>query len=949
MSHAYYRKFALLLLLGVCLFSGTAIAQGVVSGSIIDEENGEPLIGATLLQQDTPNGTVTDFDGKYSLQLPAGTYDFKVSYIGYPDKVVEGVEVVNDEITYLDITMSDAQGVALMLNVTVKAERLTNTEAAVLVERKEAIAISDNISVQEMARYGASDATGALRKVTGASVEGGKYIFVRGLGDRYSLSQLNGLVIPSTDPYRNSAQLDLIPTSIVDNISTTKTFTPDQPGSFTGGNVDIRTKKFPDLPTFTISLTTAYNSQSNLISDFLTHEGGDNDYFGYDNARGLPRSLSDPATRALLSRSSEGQARRNGNEEAANALDAGARSVIAQVTPTPTRTPLDHGISVAYGNKFNFGDNTLGLIATATFKQDYNNLKDFREGNWSILSFDDDELFNNGDFNVNRSILNPTTSGLVGLAYRVGANHEFSFTSMYNHSTEKTSRTVVGERPQNLFFPRLLQGYQLSFVEQELLNFQIGGEHNFPSLKNAKIEWKTSLVNSSQIEPQTRFFENTWNVEQERFGFGGADTNDPFYFWRDLQDEQVSGKLDFTIPFSKLGNSIKVGGLYSVKDRTNTEDRFRLQSTSRAITLDELNGDQNAFIADDNIGILSREEDGDFNIGNYLIDETLPQNSYTGTENIGGIYGMLTYQISERLKTVAGARVELTDIEVISADSTQPIGAVNETDVLPSFSLIYEATEKINIRGTYAKTLARPNMREISSFTIIDPLTSTFERGNPDSLGRSLIDNFDLRFEYFMGGSELVALSGYYKRFTDPIVRQQLASTNNEFQFINTESGYLLGIEFELRKKLGFIVPQLQNFTFVTNASYIFSETKSGAIAEFDPDTRPFISQPEYIVNASLNYLLPETGWDVALAINAVGDRLNAIGSGSRLDQYFQARTQLDFVASKRLGNATVRFGVLNILDSPFTISTEYKGQDFIYSDFRRGVDFKLGVSYRIL
>ncbi len=220
-----------------------AFSQGAISGTVIDEATGESIIGAYVVLQGTTTGTATDFDGKYSLKLAPGVYNLEFTYTGYPTKAVEGVEVKEGAITYQDVVLSDAGGVALDIDVTVKAERVTNTEVSVLLLRKESAVISDNLSIQEMSRYGASDASGALRKVTGTNIEGGKYVFVRGLGDRYSLTQLNGLTIPSTDPYRNSAQLDLIPTNLIDNISTAKTFTPDQPGNFTGGNVDIRTKK----------------------------------------------------------------------------------------------------------------------------------------------------------------------------------------------------------------------------------------------------------------------------------------------------------------------------------------------------------------------------------------------------------------------------------------------------------------------------------------------------------------------------------------------------------------------------------------------------------------------------------------------------------------------------------------------------------------------------------
>lgn len=942
----------ILLLCGLCA-STMLLAQGALSGTVIDKASGETIIGASVVIQGTGTGTATDWDGKYSLELAAGTYSLEYSYIGYPTVTLDSIVIIDGEINYQDVVMSDEEGIALDLDVTVTAERLTNTEVAVLLMRKEAAVISDNLSVQEMARYGASDAGGALRKVTGTSVEGGKYIFVRGLGDRYSLSQLNGLTIPSTDPYRNSAQLDLIPTNLIDNISTAKTFSPDQPGNFTGGNVDIRTKKFPDLPTFTVSISGGYNSQSNLIDNFLTHDGGGSDYFGFDNGRAIPSALTDPEARSLLNANSERLARRNGDEAAATALDNAIRSVIPQVAPTQTSATLDHGLSLTYGNKFKMGENTLGLIATASFKQDYQNLDDFREGNWEVLSVDDEGLFNNGDFIVNRSVLNPTLSGLVGLAYRLGANNEFNFTGMYNHTAETTSRTVFGERPDNLFFPRLLEGFQLSHVEQELNNFQLGGEHLFPNLNNLKVEWRGSLVNSSQLEPQTRFFENTFNVEDDRYGFGGADTNAPFYFWRRLEDEQQIGKVDVTIPFGAPGNSVKVGGLYSTKDRISTEDTYRLVSGAAVTRLDDLGGDQNAFVAPDNIGILDRDaSNGRYSIGNFLIDQTLPRNNYSGNETITAAYGMLTYQVTENLKFVGGGRVEITDIEVISQDTSVAASTIDETDFLPSANLIYEIVEDFNIRASYSRTLARPTMREISPFTIIDPLTSTFERGNPDSLGRSLINNFDLRLEYFLNNSELIALSGYYKKFQDPIIRQQLASTNNEFQYDNVDNGYLFGIEFELRKDLDFISPKLANFSFVTNASYIISETETGTPVDTDLAIRErnFVGQPEYIINAALNFVEPESGWDVALAINSIGDRITTIGSpsGNRRDQIARSRNQLDFIASKKFGDVRLRVSVLNILDDPFTVSAIYKGQEFIYSDFQRGIDLRFGATYTI-
>lgn len=938
----------LTLLFAILFLVGTLSAQGTISGTVIDEDSAEPVMFANITLPGTEPlvGGQTDLDGKFQLTVPAGTYTLTISYVGYPTKTIEGIAVADGEITYQDIVLSEAGGVELD-EVVVTAKVIEVSEIAMLIARKNADVVSDAISAQEMTRYGASDATGALQKVTGTNIQNGKYVFIRGLGDRYSLSQLNGLVIPSTNPYRNSAQLDLIPTNLLDNIMTAKTFSPDQPGNFTGGNIDIRTKSFPEQASLTISVTGGFNSQSNLINNFLTHQGGTDDYWGYDNGRGLPSELSDPEIRPLLVPASEGASRRNGDQRAANALDAAAKSIIPQVRPTQRSVPLDHGFSFSFGNKYQLFGNDLGVIATASFRQDYQNLDNFNVANWEVLSLTEDSLRNIGNFRTNQSILNPTTAGLIGLAYRLGQYSEINFNAIYNHTTEKLSRTVQGTRPDNILAPRSVQGFQLSFTEQELINYQLGGTHVIPGLNQAKIEWRTSYVNSSQYEPQTRFFENTFNTETGSYGFGGADLNDPFYFWRDLQDEQLTAKLDLTIPFAGKGNKIKIGGMLNYKDRESTEERFRLENTSSAQSLNELEGDQNAFVGLDNVGIVGTRENGGILIGNYLRDQTLPANSYTGREDISAAYAMVNYNLLPNLKFVGGARMEVTDIEVLSQDTSLMPGVINETDLLPSANLIYELVEDMNIRASYSRTLARPNMREISPFTIVDPIVSRFERGNPN-LERSLIDNFDLRWEYFFGRNEVVALSGYYKNFQNPIVRQFLISTNNEIQFINVDNGQLYGIEVEFRKNLGFLAPFLTNFNLNTNATYIQSETDTDALNTIDPATRPFEGQPDYIINAALNYVNSKRGWDASLSLNYLGDRLNSIGSATTLDIYDVGRTQLDINIIKRIGDLTLRLGARNLLDDPFLQSSTFRGDEYIYSDFRRGVDWRFGIGYTI-
>ncbi|MEL7424760.1 MAG: TonB-dependent receptor, partial [Bacteroidota bacterium] len=880
--------------------------------------------------------------------------NFQRIHTGYSTATITEVDVKGGETTYLDYSMTD--DVQALEEVVVTARAINRSENALLLVRQKAEVVQDNIGAQEMARYAVSNAAGALKKVTGATVQGGKYIYIRGLGDRYSLSQLNGLIIPSTDPYRNSAQLDLIPTNLLENITTTKTFTPDQPGTFTGGNVNIETRSFPETRTFSISVSAGYNQQVNLIDNYLTHTGGENDYWGYDGGfRAISPDLTDDKTTMWLNQAGEREARqgRENALEASQALQRGADALIDEMRPLVTDSPLDHSFGFTYGNQFALGEESkLGLIASASFKQDYQHLDNFLIANYQIMDINLDTLMNIGDFTTTESITNPTVNGLVGAAVRFSKNNEINFNFIYNHSAEKRSSDAFGERPDNLIDPLFLNGYILSFQERELINYQAGGKHIFPSLNNFRIDWRASLVNSSQLEPQTRYWQDGINIETDNFFVGGAELLNPFIFWRTLEDEQFSAKVDLTLPLGDgSSNKIKVGGFMSRKDRFFSELEYRLSTTSRSVP--SYDGDTNPWL-EANTGIIDVDEDNPDRIryfsGNYVEDFRNPNNTYNGFDDVNAAYGMLTYGLTPNLKFVGGARVETTDIFTESSAESQPDslrqGQLDDVNILPSANLIWEVVEKMNVRASFSRTLARPNMREVSPYASFDPIQNAFFRGNTD-LQKTDITNLDLRWEYFFGAGEVVAVSGYYKDFENPIVQQFIPSANLEIQFVNVPQAELYGIEFELRKNLEFISPTLRDFRFNTNVSFINSSSDVGEQRGSELITeRPFEGQPTAIVNAALNYVNLESGWDATLALNYVGDRLRTIGRESNPDLYDRGRTQLDLNIIKKINDLNLRFSIRNITNDPYVIGADYKGRDYVFSDFRRGVDFTFGISY---
>ena len=946
-------------------------AQGIISGTLLDENSGEPLMFANVAIEGTSTGTSTDLDGKYQFEALSGSHTLVYSYVGYQDKKVTEVEVKDGEVTTMDVTLSD-QAVNLQLDIVVQAKAIERSENALLLLRKKSDKIQDGISSQEMSRYGVSNAAGAMKKVTGATISEGKYVYIRGLGDRYSLSQLNGLVIPSADPYRNSAQIDLIPTNLLENIVTSKTFTPDLPGTFTGGSVDIRTKSFPEQFTLSLSISGGYNAQNNLINDFLSYDGGSSDYWGYDDGSRERPAIFDNArvrelgllNQSLFPRPRDGK---EGATESAQLVDQLIRSSNNNFTTRNMRSPLDHGFSLSLGNQIKMGNNALGLILTGSFSQKYQHLSGYEKANWILDDLATGSLFNQGNFRETLSTQTPSVNGMAGLAYKLGASNTITFNTIYSHQTNKVGRFIEGERPDNLIYPRFLEGSSLVWQEREMLNYQLGGEHVLPGLNNARIEWKGSIASITQDEPDTRFFEYVRNVETDFYNLPASDIQLPFHFFRDLADEQVDFKLDLTFPIGQNNtNKLKFGGLISQKDREFNEFRYQIMRESPYFfrgelhageSFAEVNGNIDTYLSDQNIGIVEIIEDAGsveprYIIGNRLFDVTVPRNSYFGSEDILSLYGMATFALSERLKVIAGARFESTDISVESLDTfldpAERFGDIDANDILPSFNLIYALTDNSNLRASFSRTLARPNLREIANFSSFDPPTKFTIIGNPN-LDRTNISNYDVRWEYFMEAGELVSVSGYYKHFTNPITLFYLRTPNPTLQYTNVPTASLYGVEFELRKSLGFLSPKLRSFKINTNLSII--EAKSDVREEnstTDRTERPFEGQAPFIINAALLYSPTNSGLEAILSVNHVGDRLRLFGRDNTPDVFDRGRTQLDFSISKRFQQITAKLTAQNLLDAPYTLSSTYLDNEFIYESFRRGVSLGASISYTV-
>ncbi|MEM6396014.1 MAG: TonB-dependent receptor [Bacteroidota bacterium] len=965
--------------------------QGAISGTILDTD-GFPLIGANVVVEGTGTGGSADFDGKYTFKIQTGTYTLIASYLGFADKRLV-VTVEPNETVILDIIMEE--GGAVDINeVLVVESRINNSENAVLAIRRGSDKVQDLISSQELSRLGAGNAAAALTKVTGTTVVDGKYVYVRGLGDRYSATTLNGLRLIGTDPYLNGANLSLIPSSIVENIAASKTFTPDLPGDFTGGSVNINLKSLPERFTYGVSVTTSYNQQANFRNDFLSFDAGDGAKFGFnDGTLDRPEILTSRGSDILFTDVAR-QAERD--DDLANLVDDVANSFPTRFsTPEPTSSGLDYSISANVGTQLEFGKTRVGLFATGSFSKSYFQYNNGTTANWE-LSPGEDVLFELFDFVDNRSVESPELNGMVGLTVKPGNNNKISFYSILSRQTDIEGRDLQGSVGENGIGGDSFFKSQVSwFRARQMANHVLSGEHRIGGSgdkRGLKLDWAFNLVDTKQEEPDIQFFAYIFD---NIFQINRSIILGPQRFYRNLEDDFYQGKIDLTIPIlqsSSRSSSIKVGGFYSRKDREFEELAYEYQQR-RGTTLNDAMADPSVFFGEDNLGLIGvNEANGRNIIGQYIVDVSNLSNSYVGGLRdiptledgetldpilagappggtvISAAYAMTTLELSDRFKAILGARLETTDMFVASRRALQnasdsmevfeETASIDEANILPALNLVYQVTPNSNLRFGYSTTLARPSIREIAPFGsfgfIGDPITF----GNPQ-LNITTIDNFDLRFEHFPEdrSGEVIAVSAFYKDFTDPIVRTfRLGGDVQQFTWTNSESANLFGIELELRKRLDFISPLLSNFTFNSNFAYIQSEQTIDSlefvfIQSIDStrsNTREFSGQSDFVANFNLTYSLQEVGFEATVAYNYFSDRLFSIGSIGAPDIFERGRATLDFLVSQEIGHLKLSFRARNLINPNFETFSEFEGETYLFNSFQRGRNFSVGISYQL-
>lgn len=921
------------------LFTSFFFAQsGSLIGTVYDGEYNDVLSFASVVVTNSNAGTTSDFEGKYAFDLEAGVYSITFSFVGYQSQVVENVEIKANQDTNLDITLQISS--ATLDEVFITTTTRKRSEQAVLNLQKNSVNTFDGLSLEGVKRTGASNVASAVKTVPGVSLEDGKFVYVRGLGDRYTKSILNGMDIPGLDPDRNTVQLDIFPSNLIENIIVYKTLTADLPADFTGGVVDIVTRDFSNREEYSINFGVGYNPDMHFNDEFITQNRSKTDILGYDNGLRedpIPTGIRLPRPFENNPELTEFTSRFN--------PEMGARTATSLMNS-------NWGFNTS--NQINIGKNKLGYIGGIGYDYEVKLYDDYTQNFlFKPQQLNEFELVPNRLQKGFLSEENVLINGLLGLTYkRDFAKYKILFTRIQNGTTK------TGEFEQESFVTNAATFFSdnLEYTQKAVSNLLLSGNHVFSAESNIDVDWK---ISGTRVKVEDKDVRSTLFEFDDGAFIIRPSIGEPRRIWRNLEEDNLSSKLDFTYKHKLFNRESKlkmgVAGVYKIRNFDINQYTIRISGEPAL----PFNGDPNQLLTPENLWRVDNSG------GTYITSNFEPANTFEAYNTTLAAYISEEFKITDNLKTVLGVRFEKFDNYYTGANTIGDINfdeekIIDEADIFPSANLIYSLNEKSNLRLSYARSTARPSFKEASIAQIFDPITNITFNGNID-LQPSYIDNFDIRYEVYSDNAGLIAVSGFYKKFDNPIELTIFGlQAINDVIPRNIGEADIFGAEVELRRNLEFIAPGLSNFSINTNFSIIESE-QTMSEAEFEgrlsaaregeniDNTRQLQGQAPFLVNGGLTYQSETNGIQSGLYYNVQGETLEIVGIGQVSDVFSDPFHSLNFNIGKSFGQnrgQTVTLQVNNLLDDERqSFYQSFGAKDQIFSNFSPGTEISLKYS----
>mgnify|MGYP001195013829 CR=1 FL=1 len=925
----------------ILLFTSICFSQSVLSGKIIDGEFNEPLPFANIVLEQSDgtyiDGTTSDFDGLYKFYVSPGNYRIQISFVGYETNIITDINIGDNEEVSANATLLSAANSLEEVIVTTSAR--TNSEAAVLSIQKKAVNLLDGLSSQAIKKTGDSDLASAIKRVPGVSVQDGKFVYVRGLGDRYSKTLLGGMEVPGLDPDKNTLQLDIFPTNLLDNIIINKSASADLAADFTGGIVDVVLKDFSLLPEYSFSISGSYNPDMNLNSNFIGNEKDAFDVFGFGNSYfDLPINPTQEIPFPGFGSDTDNQVINITNR--------------FEKTMSISRFDsfLDYSIGATASNQFEISNGkSLGYIAAVGFKRDYEYYEDFYNATYEKQYLD--QPLN--PFNQQQGELGQVknlASGLLGLSYKTSRS-KYKLNVLAIKASESVGIKAIYE--DFIENPYIGPADILTYTDRSIVAFPFSSLHTFSDgKKSLEIKISPSIAKVYDKDFKKTVFNDQGNG---RFLITPSAIQDPTRLWRNLEEKSLSSSVKLSIDFDgKIQGKLKLGAASTIKNRDYSTSNY-------IITIDgssaKYEGDPNNLLNNNFIWDPSTRN------GSYIKGSFQRTNQFDATnETLAGfISGEL--KLSEKWKSTLGLRIENYKILYTGEDLEQvqfnDKEFINTSDLYPSVNIIRSVNEDRNLRFSFSKTTARPSFKELSAAYIFDPISERFFLGNID-LKPTYINNFDLRYESFGSGNQIFAISLFYKTFDNPIELTVYDPTSPTIFIVrNNKEADVLGAELELRKDI--INNEISKLSINLNTSVIDSK-QTMSDAEFtgrlasNPDKeitniRELQGQSPYLINIGITYNQFEKNTEFGAYYNVQGKTLEVVGVGKLPDVYTYPFHNLNFNISKNFGknlNQSINLQAKNVLNESRESKYDYYGLETApFSIYKPGVSYSIGYSIK--
>ncbi|MEJ5368342.1 MAG: TonB-dependent receptor [Bryobacteraceae bacterium] len=893
--------------------------KGVLAGDVLDGSNGQPVANASItIASEPPVRLRSDGYGKYRVELPPGRYRVLVSAENFLDAVIETVEIKPGETTDGTVVLATRSQVT-KVDVQETVTPVAATAEAMLQERKLAATVTDGLSAEEIRQTVASDAAGALQKVTGVSVVDSGYVYVRGLGERYSSTMLNNSLIPTTEPEKRVVPLDLFPAALIDSIRVVKSYTPDLPGEFSAGVVQLTTVDFPTQPVLKVSMTMGYNSATTR-KRFLSYQGGGLDFFGFDDGtRALPAAI--PAGERLFpGRFTAAQLQELGRAFANNWEPL----FIEQMRP-------QQSYSLVGGNTFK----RVGVVGALTFSNRPQNLIEqqrfIRMGGGRPLVFTNYEDFNSGNEAIR-------LGGVLNVAFKLSANNKVVVRNTLTRDADKEAREFRGYDGSN---DSTLWSQRLRWVERSLLSTSVEGTHALVDRGNWNFRWQFTTAESRRDEPDMREVIRG-QLDDGRWRFAALSSSG-MRFSNGLKERLYEPLGEVSKPFYRgwLTGAFTVGFRGTFRDRNFQARRFRFVPI-RSTTLD-LFAPSNQLFAPSNI----RPD------GFQILEYTRATDRYDASMDIYAGYVMADINLGPRWRVTGGVRIEDADITVTTLDPLVPgarpqVASLVNRDPMPGINVTYMLTPRQNLRAGFSKTVSRPDFRELSPFDFNNVYGGFVTQGNPNLL-RAQVRNTDLRWEWFPGGNRLLAASFFHKDFDNPIEVTILPSNDLRQTFINAAGARNVGFEIEGRTTLSILSPRLRELFVGGNYTFVDSNIRirpQDSILLTNPN-RPLIGTSRHIFNVLAEWRKPRWRSESRVDYNFVGRRVTDVGTFGVPDIYQEPLTLIDFSYRFYLvesGKYSIRFTGENLANNHY----HWTQGEFTQRSFRLGRTFTVGLAVNI-